>query len=226
MKAQAKLTALTLAAIMAAGASTALHAQGKRADGPRPMIQFSAIDTNGDGVITPDEIKAYRESRIKALDANGDGELTADEIANFQLAQIKARIEARAKAMVQRLDVNGDGKLSAAELAAARLPGLQGPDSRMMRWLDKDGDGKITKQEFDAAQARMDRSRGHERGERWGKHDGKRGWMHDGRGDGGWMRDHHGWRQGPGDCSGPRGAGMKAPGAMPTPPAPAPSGDN
>ena len=82
MTSKATLTALTLAAVMAAGLSTALNAQGMgpAGDGPRPMPGFAALDANGDGAITPDEIAAYRAKQVAELDANGDGFLTADEI--------------------------------------------------------------------------------------------------------------------------------------------------
>jgi hypothetical protein len=44
---------------------------------PKPPIE-SALDANGDGVISAEEI-ANAPAALKTLDKNGDGELSADE---------------------------------------------------------------------------------------------------------------------------------------------------
>ena len=44
---------------------------------PKPPIE-SALDANGDGTISADEI-ANAPAALKTLDKNGDGQLTADE---------------------------------------------------------------------------------------------------------------------------------------------------
>jgi hypothetical protein len=41
---------------------------------------WEAIDANGDGVITPDEIDAFTKARFQTLDLNGDGFLDRTEI--------------------------------------------------------------------------------------------------------------------------------------------------
>ena len=55
----------------------------RRPDGPgnRPMVPplFAALDTNHDGVIDATEI-AQAAEHLKALDKNGDGKITMDEI--------------------------------------------------------------------------------------------------------------------------------------------------
>jgi Ca2+-binding EF-hand superfamily protein len=40
---------------------------------------FAALDTNGDGVLSKEEIDAAPES-LKTLDKNGDGKLTMEEL--------------------------------------------------------------------------------------------------------------------------------------------------
>ena len=52
---------------------------GPGGPGGRPDIVFAALDTNNDGVISADEIKASAESLAK-LDKNGDGKITEDEV--------------------------------------------------------------------------------------------------------------------------------------------------
>lgn len=93
---------------------------------------FARVDADGDGVITPDEIRKAAEAQpqpaaaggrggegrrgeggreggpprdplFSALDLNGDGTLSADEIA-------------AAPASLRKLDTNGDGVLSFAEV--------------------------------------------------------------------------------------------------------------
>lgn len=51
----------------------------ERDGGPPPNPLIEAIDTNHDGVLSADEIRAAGES-LKKLDRNGDGKLTEDEL--------------------------------------------------------------------------------------------------------------------------------------------------
>ena len=56
--------------------------RGGRGDGPNFMRLdpiLAALDTNGDGEISADEIAAA-PTTLKKLDANGDGQLSADEV--------------------------------------------------------------------------------------------------------------------------------------------------
>ena len=112
MKFKSTLTALTLGAVMATGVGMAVFAQTAPAPmgGPMGMVAFAQIDTNGDKVLSPDEVHAYVASQIKGLDANNDGFLTADEIAAKMTQLAHDRILARATEMVARIDKNADGK--------------------------------------------------------------------------------------------------------------------
>ena len=53
--------------------------RGPGGPGGRPDVVFAALDTNNDGVISAEEIKASAESLAK-LDKNGDGKITEDEV--------------------------------------------------------------------------------------------------------------------------------------------------
>ena len=53
--------------------------RGPGGPGGRPDVVFAALDTNNDGVIAADEIKASAQSLAK-LDKNGDGNITEDEV--------------------------------------------------------------------------------------------------------------------------------------------------
>ncbi|ORE86453.1 hypothetical protein ATO7_14188 [Oceanococcus atlanticus] len=82
-----------------------------------------AIDSNGDGLISLDELEAMQERRkarhiqhrLERADSNADGNVDVDEFS----AQMAARIMQR--------DRDGDGQLSAEELAPPR--GGRKPDA-------------------------------------------------------------------------------------------------
>lgn len=98
----------------------------------RPSPLFTAIDVNGDGLISADELKNAPAALLK-LDKNGDGQLTADEVRpNFQLRRPRDDHGNRSETaphsddIVQTLmsfDRNGDGKLSKDEVPE-RMQGL------------------------------------------------------------------------------------------------------
>lgn len=151
MKLKATLTALTLTAVMATGFTTMAQAQtppGPMMGGAMGMATFAKIDTNGDKVLSPDEIHAYVASKIAGLDANNDGFLTADEIAAKMTLLAHDRIVARATEMMARLDKTADGKISVDALAKMPMP-----MDRMVDRMLQAGGGKITKETFDTLQA-------------------------------------------------------------------------
>jgi len=99
------------------------------------------IDTNGDGVISKDEMTAVRERVFKRLDRNGDGIIDEKEIASARQA-IKDRAEvaqARLGNRWRRVDANGDGKVSEQEFASS-MP--------LFDLADRDGDDKLSADEI------------------------------------------------------------------------------
>lgn len=99
------------------------------------------IDTNGDGVISKDEMTAVRERVFKRLDRNGDGIIDEKEIASARQA-IKDRAEvaqARLGNRWRRMDANGDGKVSEQEFASS-MP--------LFDLADRDGDDKLSADEI------------------------------------------------------------------------------
>ncbi len=124
------------AAVAAAVLSAPLVAQETLGSAGRGggMAMLRMADTNGDGVITRDEIAAAADARFARRDHSGDGALDRTDrampVANgapgASAAPARAqrnvtREQFRAGAMrrFDRLDTNHDGKIDATELAAA-----------------------------------------------------------------------------------------------------------
>lgn len=87
----------------------------------RTIDRAAAMDADGDGVITAEEVIAYRDARrlvreqrrLQRLDADDDGVVSVEEYA-------AARIE-----RIERLDADGDGQVTREEMRAAR-DGMRG----------------------------------------------------------------------------------------------------
>lgn len=86
MKNQTYFTILgCIAAAVVIALPTSLLAQQPKPDAPpvdpkpRPHPIIAAFDTDKDGVISSEEIE-YAVTSLKALDKNGDGKLTPDEL--------------------------------------------------------------------------------------------------------------------------------------------------
>ena len=142
-----------------AGATFAGPGGGMRG-GEHEMPSFETIDANGDGAITPDEMRAMQTAAFADHDTNGDGVLDKDEL----LAAMTKGAEERAAKMLDRMiawnDTDGDGALSKDE-----MPGKE--RGSMLSRADADGDGSISAEEFEAAQKKMGKGgRGHGKGGR------------------------------------------------------------
>ncbi|MCE8526142.1 EF-hand domain-containing protein [Ruegeria pomeroyi] len=116
---------------------------------------FSEIDADGDGKITPEEMQGHRAAMFTGADSDGDGKLSQAELE----AQAMAHAKARVAWMLERHDANKDGALSQDEMPKHQK---EGKSMRMFEHMDADGDGAISEQEFSEMQARgHDRHGGH-----------------------------------------------------------------
>jgi Ca2+-binding EF-hand superfamily protein len=115
-------------------------------DGAR-MI-FEALDLDGDGAVTQEELAEARGARFAEADANDDGALDREEL----LAMGRERMERGVDRMLARADTDGDGALTETELAALREErGREGGIARMFDRVDADGDGSLSEAEIEAA---------------------------------------------------------------------------
>lgn len=153
-----KLAGVSLVALaFALTAGAAVADRGERMGGmglPMQALDFAAVDTDGDGKISPTELTAWRAAQATAVDADGDGLVSVEELAAMHLRAATDRATDRATRMIADRDTDGDGKLSASEMALAPVP------TRLFQRLDTDGDDAISEAELTAARDRMAAHRG------------------------------------------------------------------
>ena len=103
-----------------------------------------SIDTNGDGIVTRDEAKAFPRlaEDFNAVDVNKDGQLDTAEM-DAHREQRHAEMRASAEARWKEADKDGNGSLSREEASAA-MPRLAENFDKM----DANGDGQISRDEM------------------------------------------------------------------------------
>lgn len=127
----------SLSVLLIAGPAHAQSADKSMKSGDSASVSrtFSLLDTNGDGKISLDEIRAEQARLIAAADLNGDGKLSVDEFRRrgwwFQ--------KLHTTTLFDLMDANGDQSLTADEIA--------NPSARWFKRYDKDADGGITTEE-------------------------------------------------------------------------------
>lgn len=166
MKTRVLMTALTAGLI---GITTA---QAKPMHDSSAM--FSALDADGNGELSQQELSNMREAmakmRFEAADTDSDGQIDKDEF--------MAKAEERAERMFKHMDENGDGTLDADEAQPPRhgmhhgqkgdkkghKTGDRGDHAKgkdkgkrqgkMLERMDSDDNGSVSKDEWDSAMER------------------------------------------------------------------------
>ncbi|RLD67708.1 MAG: hypothetical protein DRI84_01710 [Bacteroidetes bacterium] len=99
---------------------------------------FSAIDTDGDGMISKEEFNVHATSEFSMKDKNEDGKITADECPSFEM-----------------LNKDGDDFISNEEFETGHI--------EMFNKMDKDADGSVSKEEMEAQMEAMKEKSGDEK---------------------------------------------------------------
>ncbi|MEL7486790.1 MAG: EF-hand domain-containing protein [Pseudomonadota bacterium] len=121
------------------GAAVAAAPDGARGPGHAPG---HALDADGDGLITAEELNARNQALLEAADTDGDGAISLEEM---RIHREKRREEAR---KARNPDKDGDGVISFAE--------FQDASTARFERLDRNGDGVLSEDE----QPRRGRNRG------------------------------------------------------------------
>ena len=107
---------------------------GRHGGGEMFRTMFKAVDADGNGAVTQEEIDSFRAAKLSEADASGDGALSIDEFDTLYREFTRSRMVDA----FQDLDADGDGVIGTEELDD-RFGGI-------VERMDRDGDGALTLQ--------------------------------------------------------------------------------
>ena len=130
MTKRANLQIALLSGLIALGGTTLVAQNADKAEGGK-QSHFVQLDTDMNGEVTAEEMKAHAAARFAAADADGDGFLTQDELA----AAAKARHAERSQRMLEKLAELQESKFETifAPLSLASSPPPVSPPRALSR---------------------------------------------------------------------------------------------
>ena len=111
---------------------------------------LSQYDTNGDGVVTSDEILAAKTTEFTDADTNGDDALSLAEFQNLQNSLQTSRIESA----FDNLDADDDSSITLAELTASASTSASTYLTNVFTLADSNADLTISLTEFTNLQSK------------------------------------------------------------------------
>jgi len=157
MKSSTQMLSLLCAGLLATSFLSAKPEGGPEGERPNPEARFAQQDSNGDGFLSLDEIKASRKDKMAEhfdkLDTNGDGLLSKEELkAGHQKIKERRGDDDKGprgegdrpdpKKMFERMDADQSGGLSRNE--------VKGRMAKAFDKIDADSSGEITPEELKA----------------------------------------------------------------------------
>jgi len=105
--------------------------------GPMGGGMMQMFDADGDGTVTPEEMRAQMQAKLTEYDSDGDGALSIAEFETLHSAMIREMMVDR----FQHLDADGDGSVTAEEMTAPgdMMERMQSMRERMMQTQPGDG---------------------------------------------------------------------------------------
>lgn len=82
--------------------------------GPMGGDMMQKFDTDGDGTVTPDEMRTQLQAKLTEFDSDGDSALSIAEFETLHSAMIREMMVDK----FQHLDADGDGAVTAEEMTA------------------------------------------------------------------------------------------------------------
>lgn len=98
---------------------------------------FNAVDADGNGAVTQEEVDAFRAAKLAEADTSGDGALSIEEFDTLYREFTRPRMVD----MFQDLDADGDGVIGTAE--------MDDRFGRIVERMDRNDDGALTLQRRD-----------------------------------------------------------------------------
>jgi len=99
------------------------------------------MDADGDGTVTPDEMRAGMQAQLAKYDADGNGNLSIEEFETLHSAMMREMMVDR----FQHLDADGDGAVTSEEMTA--------PAAKMERMQKMKGDSKMKHGQSDGGES-------------------------------------------------------------------------
>jgi hypothetical protein len=126
---------------------------------------FAAIDKDGDGLVSIDELtslmpafagRAAAEHLVVHKDEDGDGKLTLAELKSpVPVPKLTIVPDIAFMAPFEMADLNGDGRVTLAELNEKGPAAFSGVFSAYAQKADRNGDGALSKTEWEADRPTM-----------------------------------------------------------------------